>query len=112
MAATNCRAAICHIPRLFVSLYNAFHAVDYHDHDVSTMIKEIAVFIRLKESELLKALLNKFYLSISQSKREAPNVSRPPSNHSPVVTEQTTSEDAVWHRSKSARYQQNQSARG
>lgn len=70
------------------------------------------MFNRLKESGLFNALLSKFYLSISQSKRETPNTNWPPSNHSPVVTEQTTSEDAVWHRSKSARYQQNQSARG
>lgn len=108
VAVTNCRAAICHIPRLFFSLYNAIYVVDYYGNIVmiAITIKEADMFFKFTGSSLYQMLLNKLYDSTRIRKQATAHRD---ASKKVAVDKQMPLQDAVWHRSKSARYLQNQS---
>ena len=62
------------------------------------------MFNRLKESELYKSLSKKFNVKFGENKKIAVdkrNIKKK------GVTDQPSYPDAIWHRSKSARFRQN-----
>ncbi|CAE6494646.1 hypothetical protein C8R30_103104 [Nitrosomonas nitrosa] len=68
------------------------------------------MFIKLNQRNLFKSFVSKFLLGMTESRKDATFTNLQPFAKSPVGTTQTDADDAVWHRSKSARYQQNQHA--
>ena len=61
------------------------------------------MFDRLKESELYKSLSEKFkVIKFEENKKVAVN-----KRDIKKVTDQASCPDAIWHRSKSARFRQN-----
>ena len=66
------------------------------------MNQEVHMFDRLKENELYKSLLKKFKVKFEENKKVAVN-----KRDIKKVTDQASCPDAIWHRSKSARFRQN-----
>ena len=109
MVATNCPAAICHIPRVFFSFYNADHVVDYYRNNVITAIKEMEMFSKHKVINLYQVLLDKFHMNFIATKKRPLTTDRNSVSKAFAIAEHidNASEDTVWHRSKSPRFQQN-----
>jgi hypothetical protein len=109
MAATNCPAAIFHIPRVFFSFYNANHVVDYYRSNVITAIKEIKMFSKHKVINLYQVLLDKFHMKFTATRKQSLTTNQNSVSKALVIVKHIdiAPEDTVWHRSKSPRFQQN-----
>lgn len=65
------------------------------------------MFFKLKGSNLYQVLLDKFYLSFTGIRKQAITADQRNVGKTTAIVEKIPPQDAVWHRSKSARYQQN-----
>jgi hypothetical protein len=68
------------------------------------MNQEAHMFDRLKENELYKSLLKKFKVKFEENKKGAADEKDIKKKE---VIGQPSYPDAIWHRSKSARFRQN-----
>lgn len=65
------------------------------------------MFFKLKGSNLYQVLLDKFYPSFTGIRKQAITADQRNVGKTTAIVEKIPPQDAVWHRSKSARYQQN-----
>ena len=65
------------------------------------------MFFKLKGSNLYQALLDRLYMNFTGTRKQAITTDQRNAGKTTAAAKQMPLQDAVWHRSKSARYQQN-----